>query len=73
MNDNDKAEPDTEADPHRVDARQTGGVPDPDAPDNGSTTGTSETGEYVGRIAGQDAGYAGEQGAERRAAAERED
>lgn len=49
-------------------SRATGGVPDPDAPDQGSTTGTTPDGEYVGRIAGQDVGYAGEQGADRRAA-----
>jgi hypothetical protein len=46
-------------------SRATGGVEDPDAPDQGSTTGTTPTEEYVGRIAGQDVGYAGEQGGER--------
>ena len=48
--------------------RATGGVPDPDAPDQGSTTGTTPNDEFVGRVAGQDVGYAGETGAERRAA-----
>ena len=49
-------------------SRATGGVEDPDAPDQGSTTGTTPTGEFVGRIAGQDVGYAGEQGSDRLAA-----
>lgn len=65
-----KAEPDVEADPARANSRATGGVPNPDAVDNGSTTGTTPAGEYVGRIAGQDVGYAEEQGAERRAEAD---
>lgn len=41
---------------------------DPDVPEN--TTGPGGNGEFVGRISGQDEGYAGETGAERRAAAE---
>ena len=53
-------------------SRATGGVPDDDAPDQGSTTGTTPSDETVGRVAGQDVGYAGETGAERRAAWERE-
>ena len=40
-------------------------------PDGGSTTGTDENEEYVGRVAGEDAGYAGETGAEARAEAAR--
>jgi len=63
----DKAESDVQGDEERVDSRATGGVPDPDKPDQGSTTGTTPDGEYVGRVAGQDAGYAEETGAERRA------
>lgn len=47
--------------------RATGGVPDRDAVDQGSTTGATPSGEFVGRVAGQDVGYAGETGAERRA------
>lgn len=35
--------------------------------DGVSTTGVDATGEFVGRVAGDDAGYAGETGAERRA------
>jgi hypothetical protein len=62
-----KAEPDVDADEERVDSRATGGVEDPDKPDQGSTTGTTPDDEYVGRVAGQDVGYAGETGAERRA------
>ena len=65
-----KAEPDVDADEERVDSRATGGVEDPDKPDQGSTTGTTPDDEYVGRVAGQDVGYAGETGAERRAEAE---
>jgi len=63
----DKAEPDVEDDPARVDARDTGGVPDSGKGDQGSTTGTTPDDEYVGRVAGDDPGYAGETGAERRA------
>ena len=40
---------------------------DPTKPDQASTTGTTPDAEYVGRIAGDDLGYAGETGAERRA------
>jgi hypothetical protein len=53
-------------------SRPTGGVPDDDAPDQGSSTGTTPTEQMVGRVAGQDVGYAGETGAERRAAWEKE-
>ena len=53
-------------------SRATGGVEDPDAPDQGSSTGTTPNDEGVGRVAGQDVGYAGETGAERRAAWEAE-
>jgi hypothetical protein len=63
---NDKAESDTESDPARVDSRDTGGVPDPAKPDQASTTGTTPDDEYVGRIAGDDPGFAEETGAERR-------
>ena len=67
--------------PHEEDAnpddaqalsRSTGGVPDPEMPDQGSTTGTTPSGEFVGRVAGQDVGYAEEQGGERRARYEKE-
>jgi hypothetical protein len=62
----DKAESDTDADPARVDSRDTGGVPDASKPDQASTTGTTPDDEYVGRIAGDDPGFAEETGAERR-------
>jgi hypothetical protein len=57
----------TEGDPARIDSRDTGGVPDPNASDEGSTTGSTPSGGYVGRIAGDDIGYEEETGAERRA------
>lgn len=66
-----RTESDTQADPHRADSRATGGVPDDDKPDQASTTGTTPDAEYVGRIAGDDPGFAEESGAERRA--ERDD
>ena len=53
-------------------SREGGGVPDPDAPDQGSSTGTTPNEEGVGEVVGQDVGYAGETGAERRAAWEKE-
>jgi hypothetical protein len=48
-----------------------GGADEPDTGDPTSVTGGSgiERGEHVGRAAGSDVGYAGETGAERRAAA----
>ena len=48
-------------------SRETGGVESPEEPDQGSTTGTTPNEEFVGRVSGQDVGYAGETGAERRA------
>jgi hypothetical protein len=53
-------------------SRATGGVEGPAAPDQSSTTGTTPSGEFVGRVAGQDVGYAEEQGGERRAKWEQE-
>jgi hypothetical protein len=67
---NRKAESDVDGDRDRVDSRDTGGVPDPAKPDQGSTTGTTPDDEYVGRVAGQDVGYAEETGAERRSEAQ---
>lgn len=64
------------ADPNLARTRESGGVDPSDKnhphdlgsdPDGGSTTGTDESQEFVGRAAGQDAGYAGETGAEARA------
>jgi hypothetical protein len=67
--------------PHEEDAstddaealsRATGGVENADMPDQGSTTGTTPSETFVGRVAGQDVGYAEEQGGERRAKWEQE-
>lgn len=55
---------------HVVRDRESGGVDNPEHPDQGSTTGTTPNDEPVGRVAGQDTGYAGETGGERRAKAE---
>ena len=63
-----KSEADTARDPHLASSREQGGVADPDAEDQGSTTGTTPSGEFVGRVAGQDVGAIGESGAERRQA-----
>ena len=65
-------EDDVDPDDAQALSRPTGGVPDPDMPDQGSTTGTTPSGEFVGRVAGQDVGYAEEQGGERRARYEQE-
>ena len=48
-------------------SRATGGG-DSDAPDAEATTGTGGSETFVGRVSGQDVGYAEETGAERRAA-----
>jgi hypothetical protein len=50
-------------------SRDTGGVENPDQPDQQSTTGTTPNEKFVGRVAGQDVGYAGETGAEARSEA----
>jgi hypothetical protein len=69
------SEPDVEVDPQVARSREAGGVDpgqknrpaderaDPDGP---STTGTDENEQFVGRVAGDDAGYTGETGAEAR-------
>lgn len=64
-----KPESDVPLDTAAANSREQGGVPDPGPPDQGSTTGTTPGGEYVGRIAGDDIGYFEESGAERRAEA----
>ncbi|MCW2538380.1 MAG: hypothetical protein JWN95_105 [Frankiales bacterium] len=64
-----KTETDVDTDEQVATSRDIGGVENPDAPDQASTTGTTPTPEYVGRIAGDDVGYAEETGAERRAQA----
>jgi hypothetical protein len=66
------AEEDVDPDDAQALSRATGGG-DSDDPDAESTTGTGRSGEFVGRVSGQDVGYAGETGAERRAAAAQDD
>ncbi|HEY9389697.1 MAG TPA: hypothetical protein VIR27_08005 [Mycobacteriales bacterium] len=67
-----KVEQDVPVDPGVARTRASGGVCDPTAPDRHSTTGTTPTSTFVGRVAGDDIGYEGETGAETRAAANRE-
>jgi hypothetical protein len=67
MKRNKHTERDVEPDEAVAASRETGGVPDPDQPDQATTTGTTPNEEFVGRVAGQDVGYAGETGAEARA------
>jgi hypothetical protein len=59
-------EADVPDDPQVAGSRTTADSDDDSKPDNASTTGTSQDGEYVGRIAGDDPGDFGESGAERR-------
>lgn len=63
-------ESDVEMDQGVANSRATGGLPQQDG-DSGGTTGVGESDEFVGRVAGQDEGYAGETGAEARAEAQR--
>lgn len=65
-------EDDVDRDDHQALSRASGGVPDDDAPDQHSSTGTTPNDEGVGQAVGQDVGYAGETGAERRAQHEKE-
>ncbi len=64
-----KSESDVSSDREVAGSRATGGVSNAEAPDQASTTGTSPTPEFVGRVAGGDESEVGESGAERRAAA----
>jgi hypothetical protein len=69
----DGAESDVSPDRHAARSREAGGL-DPAQRSSGeerdrdaeSTTGTERNEHYVGRVAGQDAGYTGETGAEAR-------
>jgi hypothetical protein len=72
MNDPRPGEDDVDQDDAQALSRATGGGLSGE-PDAASTTGTGESGEFVGRVAGQDVGYVEETGAERREAAQRED
>ncbi|TFV68300.1 UNVERIFIED_ORG: hypothetical protein E4P37_01060 [Bacillus sp. AZ43] len=60
-------EDDVDPDEGQALSRATGGA-DGDQRDAGGTTGTGDSGTFVGRVSGQDVGYAEETGAERRAA-----
>lgn len=63
-------EEDVDPDDAQALSRDEGGVEQPGAPDQNSTTGTTPSEEFVGRVAGDDGGgYEGETGAEARAAA----
>ena len=66
------SEEDVDPDDAQALSRAAGGG-DSEAADAASTTGTGESDTFVGRVAGQDVGYAGETGAERRAAAQQDD
>ena len=66
-------EQDVPVDESTAASRATGGDDDATGPDAGGTTGTGESGEFVGRVSGQDEGYAGLTGAEARAASESDD
>ena len=72
MHRDDQREDDVGRDDAQALSRATGGGPG-GQPDSDSTTGTGKSGTFVGRGGGQDVGYAGETGAERRAAAAEED
>jgi hypothetical protein len=63
---------DVAGDPALASNRATGGEHAELSGDRGSVTGTGKSQVFVGRIAGDDLGYAGETGAERRAEALRE-
>jgi hypothetical protein len=63
-------EDDVDSDDKLANSRATGGGPD-EGGDAGTTTGTGDSEEFVGRAAGQDEGYAGETGAEARSEAKR--
>jgi len=67
------AESDVPDDEAEATERPTGGDPEADGDDSPSTTGTGESGVFVGRAAGQDEGYAGQTGAEARGADESRD
>ncbi len=60
-------EKDVPVDDATASSRDTGGDEDATGPDHEGTTGTGESEEFVGRVSGQDEGYAGMTGAEARA------
>jgi hypothetical protein len=60
-------ETDTGTDSAVAGTRATGGASDPDADDPNSTTGTTESGSFVGRASGDEVGDVDESGGEKRA------
>ncbi|MGH3097054.1 MAG: hypothetical protein ACRDMV_13790 [Streptosporangiales bacterium] len=67
-----ETEEDVAAPEHQARTRATGGADRPDAEDQNSTTGTPANDTFVGRVSGEDVGYAGQTGAEAREQYERE-
>jgi hypothetical protein len=65
------SEEDVDPDDAQALSRATGGGSS-DEPDAAGTTGTGDSGTFVGRTAGQDVGYAEETGAERRQATQQD-
>jgi hypothetical protein len=60
-------ETDTPADSAVAGSRATGGAADPDADDPNSTTGTTDSGSFVGRASSDEVGDVEESGGEKRA------
>ncbi len=60
-------EADSPSDSAVAGTRASGGAPDADADDPNSTTGTTESGSFVGRASGDEVGDVGESGGEKRA------
>ena len=63
------SESDVPRDPAHAGTHATGGEPHADTPDRYRTTGTTPNGVFVGRVGGDDVGYAETTGAELRAQA----
>lgn len=61
-----RSEQDVESDQHQARSRAVGGVNRSQEGDAHGTTSSTGNDLFVGRVTGQDAGYAGETGAERR-------
>lgn len=61
-----RAEDDVPVDSANAGSRATGGGSDVDSVDRNSTTGTTESGEFVGRAGGDESGDVGLSGAEAR-------
>jgi hypothetical protein len=67
-----RSESDVSGDPNLAQSREVGGRDEQDEPDRADRDGTATTGvrrneEFVGRVAGEDAGDTGNTGAEERA------